>query len=740
MTQFYSLTQMDVTTHLNSVVIYSQCMPFYADDYYLSICEQVMHEYGAMDQTIMHCIFVGPAGAGKSSLLKRLLQMRLDPVRTSTQIAEKSVRVEIRKVSTAVAQVSGLDWQKVENPISQASGLLGQLSMKLGKQTEDSIKPPPGLFGQHSTAQKIVSKENYPTTEKPSKNIPEQTESHPEVFKLTTSMIKIPQSQLPQHSRFSKTIDFFRHVLKEKGVSRLQQHFNTWTLYLTDSGGQPEFQELLPALAAGPCVFFVVFPLNKDLNSKYEVEYVRPNEQKCMQKYFSSLTVLEDILRSLASIASTKYEDKDGRAVKPRVMLVATFKDRISQKDGQKRLKELQSMVKGTEAFRQGLIVAASKTQIAFTINNACDEESQKDSKEIRDAFLNQKMANEFKVCTPTPWLIFSILFQHLHAEDSVISKQECFQIAEECGIPEFEFEAALQFLHKQTGVLHYYTEPSELSNIVIRDPQYLFSRVNQLVEKTFTFEETRCIQRSQDFERGIFRTKDFEMLAKEHNHSKLVPSMLLKLLEHLNVIVPLDDDKDDKRYFMPCAIAHLDDANGIGQSQSAAIPPLLITFKSGYCPKGLFGALVACIVNKQVQANCTLDLNESQIRRDEICFTVGLYQLRLRINSTHIYIELVSSSTDTLLSTGLCTFCNNIRRLIENNIIKACKMLNYSDNANYQLSFVCQCDQKQKLHPAQLRNDPIKGQFFLCTQSNEETISVKRKSYVWLPEVSGWY
>lgn len=52
--------------------------------------------------------------------------------------------------------------------------------------------------------------------------------------------------------------------------------------------------------------------------------------------------------------------------------------------------------------------------------------------------------------------------------------------------------------------------------------------------------------------------------------------------------------------------------------------------------------------------------------------------------------------------------------------------------------SFVCQCDQKQKLHPAQLRNDPIKGQFFLCTQSNEETISVKRKSYVWLPEVSG--
>ena len=41
-----------------------------------------MHESGAMDQIIMHCIFVGPAGVGKSSLLRRLLRMKLDPKRS----------------------------------------------------------------------------------------------------------------------------------------------------------------------------------------------------------------------------------------------------------------------------------------------------------------------------------------------------------------------------------------------------------------------------------------------------------------------------------------------------------------------------------------------------------------------------------------------------------------------------------------------------------------------------------
>ena len=85
-----------------------------------------MRESGSMDQTIMHCIFVGPAGVGKSSLLKRLLRMKLDPKRTSTQIAEKSVQVEvIRDVSITTAQVSGLDWQKIEDLNSQASGLIG---------------------------------------------------------------------------------------------------------------------------------------------------------------------------------------------------------------------------------------------------------------------------------------------------------------------------------------------------------------------------------------------------------------------------------------------------------------------------------------------------------------------------------------------------------------------------------------------------------------------------------------
>ena len=718
-------------------------MFFYADnDYYLSKCEQVMHESGTMDQTIMHCIFVGPAGVGKSSLLKRLLRKKLVSKRTSTQAAEKSVQVEIiRDVTISISQASLLIGQLSTNIGDPASS--GQLTLKPKKQIQDPLtrSPEPSF-----TIQEVI-KEYHPTTHDQKREIPEQkgqvlvskeqSSESPQVHspaEVTISSESITSKS--SHSNFNMSLDFFRHVLKEEGVSGLKKHLdNRWTLYLTDSGGQPEFQELLPALVVGPCVFFIVLPLNRDLNMKYEVEYVRPDEQKYMRKYLSSLTVQEDLLRSLASIASTEYKDKDGIEVKPRVILVATFKDKVTKEECQKTLDSIKALVTKTDVYRQGMIVDASETQMVFTINNASDVESEKDAQKIRDAF--QKIADGFKVCTPAPWLIFSILLQYMSEKGDVVSKSECFAVAQECGIKSpSEFEAALQFLHKQSGVLHYYMEPSELNQIVLRNPQHLFSRVNELVEKTFTFKVTQTNQCTDDFKRGIFRRTDYERytLAKESSSNKMTPTMLLKLLEHLNVVVSLDSGE---KYFMPCAIAHLEPADIGLLPQPSPIPPLLITFKSGYCPKGLFGSLVACIANKQVE-NSTLDLDQSKINRDQICFAMGQCILLLRVKATCIYIEVSPCNPDVPLS----TLCNNVRKLIFDNIERACKALHYSltPNKHYFLSFEGWCDQCEKLHPVALQPvlnvDHLKVDLFQCNQS-QKAVKPSLQLYVWLPEVS---
>ena len=713
------------------IITFSINVCFYAGDHYLSICEQVIREYGKMDQTIMHCIFMGPAGVGKSSLLKRLLGMKLDPNRTSTQAVEKSIRVEIiRNISRTAAQVSGIGWQRIEDPVSQASELIGQLSIKevkmshVGDQVSEQMK---NQFMQGSEeGNQVCEQMDNPIAQAsgPSK----QTGQVHQAEVSRSSTLEMSDSELSQHSDYSKTMDFLQHVLKEKGVSELQQNVNPWTLYLTDSGGQPEFQELLPALVVGPCVFFVVFPLDKPLTEKYEVEYVRPNEQKCMQKYLSSLTLQEDLMRSLASIASFTYKENGTNTIRPKVILVATFKDKVPQEEDRRaKLDYINALVKGTDAFHQGMIMEASETEMAFTVNNVSDVESEKDTKEIRDAF--QILADGFKVHLPSPWLIFSIRVQHEYAKDSIISKKECFEVAKECGISsKTEFEAALQFLHKQTGVLHYYKEPPELSQIVIKDPQHLLSRVNHLIEKTFTFAKTRSTRCTENFKKGIFNRTDYERLTREFGQSKLTPPMLLKLLEHLNVVVPLGGD----RYFMPCAIAHLGEDPPTGDTQSSTIPPLLITFKSGYCPKGLFGALIACIANRKVE-NCLLNLEESKIYRDQVCFTMDKHSLLLRVNPAYIYIKVVPYDPATPLLT-LCNICNGVRELIKEHIKRACKTLHYSDNVKYHLSFECdKCCQQDTFHPAVLRED-LNNRFW-CIQS-KKVVDVRKHCYMWLPQV----
>ena len=185
----------------------------------------------------------------------------------------------------------------------------------------------------------------------------------------------------------------------------------------------------------------------------------------------------------------------------------------------------------------------------------------------------------------------------------------------------------------------------------------------------------------------------------------------------------------------MPCAITHLK-PSAVGLPQPAVIPPLLITFKSGYCPKGLFGSLVACIAKSS-----TLNLDKSNIHRDQICFTMNRCSLLLRVSPPCIYFKVNPGNTVQPLS----VLCNGFRKMIFNSIDQACLALHYSLTAHtdYFLSFEGWCDQCKKLHPLQTvlkvdhsQVDPLQVDSFQCNESQIVVEPILRW-YIWLPEVS---
>ena len=79
----------------------------------------------------------------------------------------------------------------------------------------------------------------------------------------------MPDGYLPPKEVFKKALrnESFEGALRRGGIVTLREHFDgSWSLYISDTGGQMEFQEILPLLVSGPSLFFIVFPLHRDLN------------------------------------------------------------------------------------------------------------------------------------------------------------------------------------------------------------------------------------------------------------------------------------------------------------------------------------------------------------------------------------------------------------------------------------------------------------------------------------------
>ena len=50
------------------------------------------------------------------------------------------------------------------------------------------------------------------------------------------------------------------------------------------------------------------------------------------------------------------------------------------------------------------------------------------------------------------------------------------------------EFKDALRFLHENVGIVRYFHDIIDFQGFVIKDPQYVFDMITDLIVSTFTF------------------------------------------------------------------------------------------------------------------------------------------------------------------------------------------------------------------------------------------------------------
>ena len=505
---------------------------------------------------------------------------------------------------------------------------------------------------------------------------------------------------------FKGPMDYFKDI----PCSDFKGYFaDKWcTVYLTDMGGQHNFEEIIPAFVTMPSVILLVINLSEDLACKRGGDTTH-----------SGLTPQEAIRRSLSSIDCVLHSLP--HVVKPKVLLVGTHTDLISKQQVTSVDDLLRALIRNTKV--ESLVHFASPTQMIFPVNSL----SPNDPGILHLLAVLKHYAldsDEFQVTVLLKWLIFSAVLQQINKP--VWTYEQCFQVAETCDVNTYsEFDDALQFLHTRMGVLRYYPMIKEHRNIVIIKPKYLAEALSNVVRANFSEEKGENELKNT----GLLSMELYQTVSK-HSNDLLTASKLFALLEYLHVAVRYN--QTSAKVFIPCVLSSSPAHDHSASFHSSDIPPLLIHFDCGYCPVGLFSSLVVHLTENKLGSKLEWNSITGTIFRDQISLQVEPcpYTVRLTDFITYYSVELISTDV-TACKMPLGDLCVQVRQCIENGLRVSTKSMNLT-KYNFELALLCP-DPESKLCP-----HPSVVQFQQDQPHHVEYVNTRRswdipaKSTVW--------
>ena len=625
-----------------------------------------------ISRKLAHGILIGPTGAGKSSLMDRLLgKRRRKGFSPSTGVSESVVMIDVDLAdpsefkSVTVMESTGDAWKEVEFDTSLARQMEeGVASLPKDVETQP-LKEPSTALGESS-----VHLESSSTLQ--------ATLADPKSVVETQSIAVIMSAPTVREA-----ID---HIVKKCGCVKNFKRFlkKSFSLYLRDTGGQVEFQEMVPLLISGPSIFFFIFRLDLDFKKKFRVEY-RKSEGESLNSYTSSITTEEAFLQSLASVDSLDMSDETHGVDthKPLVFIVGTHKDKLGSLATEKiaELNELlESLIKDHHFKHLVQSADREKGHIMFTVDNTSEDDA--DFQQIRSKVNSLvRGRKEFTIKYPMRYLLFCLELQN--AKATILTLDKCKKMAATFGIKENQLLHLLQFLHLRIGIIHYFDKDG-VRHLVIKEPQVLFNAVTDLIVKTFSSMGVT------DEEASNFQKKGILMASVLDNISALCdisPEVFLELLVHLRIAAPFvtpgDQDKE-KKFFLPSVLNHVPESTEDLEEPTTDILPLAVQFKCQHCPKGLFGVLVTHLMMHNDGATTTFTLMKDRIFKNQVSFIVCSCdsvhdQMALKVYTSHLEMKFFPSELSEDREVSIAEVCSNVRQIVETAIHDSLRDLHYS-------------------------------------------------------------
>ena len=705
---------------------------------------------------MMQCVFTGPPRVGKSSFWNRVQGIIPERLLPSTDITgpEGSVRLDIRGSCGFAVQISEEGWRKIQAEeemdgflsLVTQQGAIPQLTVSHKHLAIE--KPHPPLAQETVSGNKDAEMQ---TQEAQIKTLEDQNERKQrttspveadpfETHKVSTdqdngqdihSEIDFAVPKDPQISQDVQVMDLqlpspsavLKQALINTRLAQVSMRIDSASFVLcTDTGGQPEYQELLSLLMAAANAVFIIFNLEHDLHSLQPLEYL-PSLTEEPVKYESPHTVGEMLYQSLVSVPVYSWIDEiphddnksstksiKGQSVnRSCAFFIGTHKDKVSTQRIEELNRKLIELIQDTPQYRANIVQQCTAGSIIFGVDNFSSLEKDEDFAVIRRSTQSLVYGSHLKVKAPTSWLFTGIVLQKLSETQPIISLDQYHQIAEQCGIQHDSFRSCLKFLHLKIGAIRYY-ETEHLCNTVFIKPQLVMNVLSHLMKRAFL---------NHDVNKAIIDDEDVISACKEFEFIKA--DFLLKLARDLLLICPHPHSTvQDPMYYLTCMLPTRKDIADTNNSTA-----VLLTLEGFILPIGIGRATITAIMQKQKDSDPPWRIHHNRLYRNCLEFTVSSPDTTFKIQSSVNHMCLTVNTIQPKKK-----MCSDVRIKIEQVITEVLKLYYYGCVTTPIVTFfcpLCAADGSRSHYAMLLSEDRIQ-----CSQTkNESNIPPNLKHWV---------
>ena len=452
----------------------------------------------------------------------------------------------------------------------------------------------------------------------------------------------------------------------------------TWDIFtLLDTGGQPEFINMLPVINSSTAITFVVLnisdgkdSLKSSVTMEYECAGYDNNEHDLTH---TNKHQLKSLLSSV-KVAAMKKDNFNAKTVKivtedqhpmPVVYIIGTCTNvgKISEEEILKINEEVTELVDEIEDKDVLQFCSTLDEKIVILVDDTIVRMPQKEDvksavvKSIQSihAYSNEILKEKAQYEIPISWFILEL---ELRSNDKAcIPLTEVKDICDKIMPPhrrmQMEQIKEIMIFFHFFGTLLYFGDVDGMNKYVITKAEWLFCNLAKIVMCKSVNNATRLygFHLIKEMNKGIC---SMELLNKLNLDLGIELQSFLNLLVHLKVIAPLGTKKD--AYFIPTILPPYPENNIFtknecgeptaftidGKPIQREVEPILIQFSFGTIPRGLFGFLVVQLLKDYPPTYKVNDNNDHIIHRcaDFICF----YANRGRYISLHdkiSYLEL---------------------------------------------------------------------------------------------------